>query len=116
MNTSLLAFFQAERSLSASLIFPLLDCAQQGSFLGIVGFPLSSPKECGLQGCWKDGTRSVSFARPPRDVLGWAGAAGQAASVDSQHRTGVDLLAVIRSLPFDLARAQTGPWILGRTQ
>lgn len=58
----------------------------------------------------------MSLARPPRGVLGWAGATGQASSVDSQHRTGVKLLAVIRNLLFDLARAHTGPWILGSTQ
>lgn len=58
----------------------------------------------------------MSLARPPRGVLGWAGATGQAANVNSQHRAGEKLLAVSRSLPFDLAGAQKGSWILGRTQ
>lgn len=58
----------------------------------------------------------MSLARRPQGVLGWAGATGQAASVDSQHRAGEKLPAVSRSFPFDFARAQIGPWILGRTQ
>lgn len=36
----------------------------------------------------------MSLARPPRGILGWAGATGQAANVDSQHRAGEKLLAV----------------------
>lgn len=42
---------------------------------------------------------------PDSEVFwGWAGATGQAASVESQHRAGEKLLAVSRSLPFDLAK------------
>lgn len=40
----------------------------------------------------------MSLARPPRAVLGWAGATSQAASVDSQHGAGEKLLAVEPSL------------------
>lgn len=51
----------------------------------------------------------MSLARPPRGVLGWAGPTGQAASMESQHGAGEKLLAVSRSLPFDLAGSQIGP-------